>query len=39
MSRTLPGVTCFGGALVGPTIAGTANPKPRSQVNLLDTVS
>ena len=31
-SRTLPGVTRFGGAHVGPTVAGTANPKSRPQV-------
>ena len=28
-SRTLPGMTRFGGAPVGPTVAVTANPKSR----------
>ena len=36
-SRTLPGMARFGGAPVGPMVAGTANPKSRPQV--LDTVS
>ena len=34
-SRKLPGVTRFGGAPVGPTVAGTANPKSRPQVHVL----
>ena len=36
-SRTLPGMTRFGGAPVGPMVAGTANPKSRNRI--LDTVS
>ena len=31
-SRTLPGMTRFGGAHVGPTVVGTANPKSRPHV-------
>ena len=36
-SRTLPGVTRFGGAPMGPMIAGTANPKFR--YTIVNTVS
>ena len=36
-SRTLPGMTRFGAAPVGPTVAETANPKSRNRI--LDTVS
>ena len=34
-SRTLPEMTRFGGAPVGPMVAGTANPKSRNRI--LDT--
>ena len=36
-SRTLPGMTRFGGAPMGPMIAGTANPKFR--YTIVNTVS